>query len=217
MKADRRLILATAALSCALLSEVRAHPHVFVEANIDLVRDADGNFTELRQVWRFDELFSTVLVLDFDRDGDQKLNQAEMKEVTDTVIKSIADYDFYTALRVDGKPFEFYEPEKLEAYFEGDQLIMLLSVEPSEKYDFSNGPLRVSISDTSFYVAFEYEVGNVFIEGNSDGCNTSVVHPDFDTLYSDQSLSLTEAFFDDPSNLEDFGDEFYSWIVLDCE
>ena len=81
MKADRRLILATAALSCALLSEVRAHPHVFVEANIDIVRDADGNFTELRQVWRFDELFSTVLVLDFDRDGDQKLNQAEMKEV----------------------------------------------------------------------------------------------------------------------------------------
>ena len=199
------------------VTPVFAHPHVFVEANIDVVRDADGNFIELRQVWRFDELFSATITLDFDDDGDRKLNEAELKVITDTVKESIADYDFYTALRVQGKPLEFYEPEQLDAYFEGDQMIMLMAVQPAEKYDFSKGPLSISVSDTSFYVAFDYEVKNVVVEGGQQACGVEVNYPDYDSLYADNSLSLTEAFFDDPSNTEAFGDEFYSWAIIDCK
>ena len=43
-----------------------AHPHVFVEASLEIVLDKDGRFSKLRQVWRFDELFSATVVLDFD-------------------------------------------------------------------------------------------------------------------------------------------------------
>ena len=217
MRIDRRVILATVAASLAFASSAYAHPHVFVEANIDVVRDSYGNFTELRQVWRFDELFSATITLDFDDDGDGELSPAELKVVTDTVKQSIAEYDFYTAMRVDGKPLEFYEPDKIDAYYENDQLIMLMAVEPFKKYDFSKGPLSISVSDTSFYVAFDYEVKNVAIEGNSTDCSTSVNHPDYDTLYAENSLSLTEAFFNDPTNTEAFGDEFYSWAVIDCK
>lgn len=194
-----------------------AHPHVFVEANIDVVRDKDGRFTELRQVWRFDELFSATITIDFDEDGDGKLDKAEMKKITDTVKESIAEYDFYTALRVGGKPLEFYEPDEIIAYMEDGKMIMLLAVEPAKAYDFSDGPLSVSASDTSFYVAFDFDSTNIAVEGNSDGCKTDVVHPDFDKLYAENSLSLTEAFFNDPQNTASLGDEFYSWATIDCK
>ena len=208
--------LITTALFLGLGSVAFAHPHVFVEANIDVVRDDKGRFTELRQVWRFDELFSATITVDYDEDGDNKLNEKEITKVMDIVKESIAEYDFYTAMRVSGKPLEFFEPDEIKAYFEDGRMIMLLAVEPEKPYDFSRGPLQISASDTSFYVAFDYETANIKIEGNSSGCSTKVVHPDFDKLYADDSLSLTENFFDDPNNAKGLGDEFYSWATIDC-
>lgn len=209
--------LAVTALLPFTGSTVLAHPHVFVEANIDVVRDEQGRFTELRHVWRFDELFSATITIDFDEDGDGKLGTEELNKVTSIVKESIAEYDFYTALRVDGKPLEFYEPDEINAYFEDGKMIMLLAVQPSDPYDFADGPLSISTSDTSFYVAFDYDAPNIVIEGNSQGCEKKVVHPDFDSLYAEDSLSLTEAFFNDPQNTADLGDEFYSWAIIDCK
>ena len=194
-----------------------SHPHVFVEANVEVVRDKNGQFVELRHVWRFDELFSATTIIDFDEDGSGELGVKELKKLSSTVKESIADYDFFTAIRVGGKAIEFFEPDELKSYYEDDQLIMLMAIEPASPHDFADGPLKISVSDTSFYVAFDYDVKNIAIEGQSNGCEKSVVHPDFDKLYADNSLSLTEAFFDDPSNTDNLGDEFYSWATIDCK
>ena len=194
-----------------------AHPHVFVEANIEILRNDEGKFVELRQVWRFDELFSATITIDYDENGNGKVDPDELKKVTDIVKESIAEYDFYTAIRIDNKPVEFYEPDELKAYFENGQMIMLLAVEPSAPYDFSNGPMKVSASDTSYYVAFDFGDENITVAGNSSGCTSSVAHPDFDKLYAENSLSLTEAFFDNPDQPVTLGDEFYSWASIDCK
>jgi len=215
METLRKTLLAS---SFTALSPIAAyaHPHVFVDANIEIVRNDKGEFTELRHVWRFDELFSATIILDFDKNGDDKLNKVELKEVTDTIHKSISEFDFFTAIRIAGKPVDFYEPDELKAYFKDDQMIMLLEVEPSKPQDLTSEPVRISISDTSFYVAFDYTVESISVSGNDKGCTASVVHPNFDELYAEESQSLTEAFFDDPQNTKDLGDEFYSWATVDC-
>ena len=214
----KNLLLSTTVTLSYLFSAVvaSAHPHVFVEANIEIVRDDKGYFTELRQVWRFDELFSTTVTLDYDENVDGVLDEKELKKVMDTVKESIAEYDFYTAIRAGNKALEFYEPDEINAYFEDGKMIMFLAVEPSKPFDLSKAPLRVSASDTSYYVAFDFGKENVSISGNTKGCVTNVTHPDFDKLYADNSEFLTESFFNDPSN-SGFGDEFYSWAVITCQ
>ncbi|MEM9278115.1 MAG: DUF1007 family protein [Pseudomonadota bacterium] len=218
MKPSRSLLFAGVAAVASTFSVTNAayaHPHVFVEANIEVVRDKQGNFTELRQVWRFDELFSTTIVIDYDQNVNGELDPDELKEVTDIVKESIAEYDFYTAIRSGVKPLEFYEPDEIGAYFDDGKLIMFLSVEPVEPYDFAKAPLRISASDTSYYVAFDFGKENVSISGNQNGCKTDVVHPDFDKLYAENAETFTEAFFNDPTN-GGFGDEFYSWATITC-
>ena len=187
----------------------------FVEANIDVVRNDEGKFTELRHVWRFDELFSSTIIIDFDENTDGKLDETELGKVTSIVKESIAEYDYYTAMRAGTKPLEFYEPEEIGAYFEDGKLIMFLSLELEKPYDPSNSPLRISASDTSYYVAFEFDKQNITVSGNSSGCKTDVVHPDYDQLYADNAQTLTESFFNDPTNTG-FGDEFYSWATINC-
>ena len=49
-----------------------AHPHVFAEARLEVVIGDDG-VSELRHVWRFDQLFSATVLLEFDADADLKM------------------------------------------------------------------------------------------------------------------------------------------------
>jgi ABC-type uncharacterized transport system substrate-binding protein len=192
-----------------------AHPHVFVEANMELVINDKKQFTELRHVWRFDELFSASLIIDFDTNGDNKLDETEMAEITKTVHSSIGEYDFYTALRAGTKVINFYEPEKLSAYMKNGQMIMFFSVEPENPHDFSAAPLRISASDTSYYVAFEFTEKNVILKENAESCKTKVTVPNYDELYASNSDTLTEAYFSNPENPE-LGDEFFSWAEITC-
>ena len=204
------------ASTLALTSVAHAHPHVFVEANLEVVRNDNGEFTEIRHVWRFDELFSATISLDYDSNGNGSMEADELKEIGSVVKKSIAEYDFYTAARQDGKAISFYEPEEIKTYYEGTRLVMLLSLELEKPLDPSKKPMKLSASDSSYYVAFEFAKENVTVSGNTQGCNTDVEHPDFDELYAENAPSLTESFFSDPSQPVTMGDEFYSWATIQC-
>lgn len=193
-----------------------AHPHVFVEANIEVVRNDNGDFTEIRHVWRFDELFSATLTIDFDKNGDGELDQEEIKEITDTVKESIAEYDFYTAVRQEGAELSFYEPEAIKGYFENGQMVMFLALELEKPQSPEKGPIKVSASDTSFYVAFEFEKKNVSVVGNADACEVAVEVPDFDKIYSGDAPGLSESFFSEQQGPVTLGDEFYSWASIRC-
>ena len=192
-----------------------AHPHVFVNANMELVLDEQGKFSKLRHVWEFDEIFSTSILVDYDADLNNELDASELDEVTSTVKQSIAEYDFYTALRAGEKPLEFYAPEKINAYMKDGALVMFFEVEVAKPYAFDKGPLKVTTSDDSFYVAFEFDEKSVQIADNAKTCAMEITHPDFDTLYADNSQTLTEAYFNQPDNPK-LGDEYYSWVNINC-
>ena len=192
-----------------------AHPHVFVEAEMELVLDKQGKFSKLRHVWRFDEIFSTSILVDFDANLDNQLDETELNNVTTTVKESIAEYDFYTAIRVGEKPLEFYGPEKINAYLKDGALIMFFEMEMAKPYAFDGGPLKLSASDETFYVAFEFDENSVKIADNAATCVTEVVHPDFDNLFASNSQTFTEAYFNQPENPQ-LGDEFYSWATVSC-
>jgi ABC-type uncharacterized transport system substrate-binding protein len=155
------------------------------------------------------------LVFDYDANGNGKLDEDEINEITTTIQASIADYDFYTALRSGKDVINFYEPEKLSAYMENGEMIMFFTIEPENPHDFKTAPLRISASDTSYYVAFEFSEQSITLKQNAKGCKTNVIVPDYDALYADNSDTLTEAYFSNPENPE-LGDEFFPWAVIKC-
>ena len=61
------LVIAAASL---LGSTVPAsvHPHVFAEARLDVILSPDGKSVKsLRHLWRFDDLFSSTVLMEFDK------------------------------------------------------------------------------------------------------------------------------------------------------
>ncbi|MCB1419843.1 MAG: DUF1007 family protein, partial [Notoacmeibacter sp.] len=86
--------LALAAGLFATPPAVEAHPHIWAEARLELAI-TDGKLTGLRHVWRFDDIFSSTVLLEFDKNADNKLDEAELAEVGNTVRGSIAEYDYF--------------------------------------------------------------------------------------------------------------------------
>jgi ABC-type uncharacterized transport system substrate-binding protein len=91
-------ILPVATLMLLAPVAAMAHPHVFADARLEVVAGADGNIQELHNVWRFDEVFSSQVMLDFDKNTNLVLDQPELEEIGKTVRASLEEFSYYTTL-----------------------------------------------------------------------------------------------------------------------
>jgi ABC-type uncharacterized transport system substrate-binding protein len=76
-------LLARFAILTALLLSVAmpasAHPHVFVDARIEVIFDGQGRVSAVQNIWQFDAAFSVFATEGLDTDGDGKLSSAERR------------------------------------------------------------------------------------------------------------------------------------------
>ncbi|MBB3137612.1 ABC-type uncharacterized transport system substrate-binding protein [Rhizobium pisi] len=191
-------------LMAALLSLVPAaafaHPHIFVEARLEVVAGKDGSVEELRNVWRFDEVFSSSVVMDFDKNTDLKLEPNELAEVGKTVKQSLADYDYYMNLTINGKNITVQKPDIIHVDYKDGQLLMFFAVKPAEKMPLK-GRLTFGVYDPSLYTSIDFPTDNELsmVGDGFKACKHQVVRPDADQVISQNKQSLTDAFFNDPT------------------
>ncbi|MEP9399812.1 DUF1007 family protein [Mesorhizobium sp. KR2-14] len=213
----RAAILASAA-AVLLGSTVpaRVHPHVFAEARLDVMVAPDQRVKSLRHVWRFDELFSSTVLMEFDKNSDLKLDDEELKDVADTVFQSLAEYDYFQFVTADGKNMEMKAPAQLMAYFEQEQLIILFESEPKEPLQLS-GNINFGVYDPTFYTAIDFvEDENMAVENLPASCTRSVIRPDPDEALAQNQATLTEAFFNDPAGTN-LSKIFATRLELNCK
>ncbi|PZO81826.1 MAG: DUF1007 domain-containing protein [Mesorhizobium amorphae] len=192
-----------------------AHPHVFAEARLDVMVNPDQTVKSLRHVWRFDDIFSSTVIMEFDTDGDLKLNDAELAEVSKTIFESIGEYKYFQLVTENGKDVAMKPPAQLMAQYEGEQLIVLFESEPAQPLKLS-GKVDFGIYDPTFYTALEYvEDDQMAVNGLPASCSRTVVRPDPDQALADNQASLTEAFFNDPQGT-DLSKIFATKLELAC-
>lgn len=210
---------ATRALGLAVLLAwtlpASSHPHVFAEARLDVIVDPDGTVRSLRHLWRFDDLFSSTVLIEFDGNGDLKLDDAELKEVAQTVYDSLADFNYFQMVTLDGKDVAMKPPPQLMANYENDQLIIMFEAEPQEPLSLK-GRVDFGVYDPTFYTAIEYmDDDNMAVNGLPGGCAREVVRPDPDEAIAQNQAMLTEDFFNDPSG-NDLSKIFATRLELTC-
>ena len=198
MKKTTLLLAATLAL--APVAAV-AHPHIFVEARLEVVAGADGNVKELQNVWRFDEVFSSSVLLDFDKNADLKLDAEELKAVGATVRDSLVDYDYYVNMSLNGKVIKVNKPDVINVDYKDGQLLMFFKVSPAEPMPMKGNRLSFGIYDPTLYTSIDFPTdGDLATMGSGfKSCTMKVVRPDPDDVIAQNKTSLTDAFFHDPT------------------
>jgi ABC-type uncharacterized transport system substrate-binding protein len=213
MNLVRHLVLASALFVpvCAF-----AHPHVFAEARLEVIGGEDGNLQELRNVWRFDDVFSSSVLMDFDANTDLELDDSELVEIARTIHESLADYSYFTVITQDGNPVEIAKPEAFHADFQDNQLLVFFTVTTKEKLPLK-GKLGFGVYDPTLYTAIDFAKDeDMLTEGAGFAtCTHQVVRPDPDEVIAQNQENLTEAFFNDPAGT-DMGKLFATRLEVTC-
>lgn len=189
-----------AALMLVAPGAALAHPHIFAEARLEVVSDDKGFIEELRNVWRFDDVFSSSVVMDFDKNGNATLDPDELEEVGKTVRTSLGDYSYYTTLAGDGKPVKVKAPDVIHVDYQAGQLLMFFAVRPEAPMPLK-GKLTFGVYDPTLYTAIDFakDEDMATLGDGFKSCTRAVIRPDPDEVLKQNQASLTEAFFNDPA------------------
>ncbi|MBC8129980.1 MAG: DUF1007 family protein [Rhizobiaceae bacterium] len=175
----------------AASGEAEAHPHVFVEARMEIVGDAASKLVSVRNIWRMDELFSTSVVLDFDKNANSVLDDDELAAVGETVRTSIAEWDFYTFVRVGGQPVKMVAPDEIRTLYENGQLLLFFEMKAQTPIDMKIQTVSLSNFDETFFVAFTYEETDAFqLVDLPSTCTQGVTVPDEDEAAAQWMASI---------------------------
>ncbi|MEH7827599.1 DUF1007 family protein [Gemmobacter denitrificans] len=206
---------------CAALTaqSAQAHPHVWVDAGIEVIFDADGRASALRIRWTYDEFYSLVLVEERgqDADHDGTATAAENAALSGFDMNWHADFAGDTYLLAGGQPVALSRPESWTADYRDGRLTSTHVRRIDPPLDPLQG-LQVQVYDPGFYTAYTIAFAPVFTPALPKGCSAQVLEPDRSA--ADQQLLDALAEYGADENLEaDFpaiGASFSEEVKITC-
>ncbi len=213
MAALLRILLA--ALACVTLSlPARAHPHVWVTMQSELIYAPDGSITGIRHHWAFDDMFSAFAIQGIASKEKGKFTREELAPLAKTNIESLKEYKYFNYATADGQKALFSDPLP-DYWLDYKDSILILNFTLPFKTPVKAKYLRIEIYDPTIFVDFEFAKDTpVRTVGAPSGCKLDVVLPQDITVA--QSQKLGEAFFNSLSSAQNWGAQFANKILVNC-
>lgn len=198
-----------------------AHPHIFVDAGLRLVTDAQGRIVSVDVTWRYDELYSLILLQDYglDPDFDLVLDDAEVAAVLGFDLNWGGGFDGGLRVLQGGAELDLGAPEAVSfTLLESGQIetVHRRAVTGAAIAD-ADDPVTATVYDPEFYVAFEM-ILDTRVAARPE-CRTELVRADLDQAYD----RLAEALVDiggavaAEDNFPQIGAAFADRVVITCD
>jgi len=157
----------------------QAHPHVFIDAKIQVHFDKSG-LSGFNVSWTFDNMFSELMIDEFDTDFDDLLSKDEQKVIYQKAFVNLKKFGYFTEIRINGKAFDI----KYVANFSAKNNDGILSysffipchtpIQSSDKtievYTYDNSyymDVSLTNSSVSFTNSTPYQIGSEVVEDES--------------------------------------------------
>ena len=125
-----------------------AHPHTFIEVYPTIIIKND--ITEkINFKWKIDEMTSTMLIMEFDQNGDGKIDQNENKFIYENYFINLKDYNFYTDIKIKNKIQLFPKPKNFKTTIENNRVCYSFDID--KKYNTKD--IKFDFGDEDFFVA----------------------------------------------------------------
>jgi nickel/cobalt transporter (NicO) family protein len=165
-----------AVLLCLAPAEVRAHPHVWVDAAAEVLFDDKGRIAAIRHHWRFDEGFSAYALQGLDTDRDGKYSPQELEPLAQENVESLKDFDFFTFLSVGDYQAGFSAPKDYFVDLMDDRLVLHFTL-PLSTPLLTRAKTVLEVGDPEYYVAFSLPSIEAVRLDNAPAACRLVVHP----------------------------------------
>jgi len=169
------VLLAVSALLGLRTTSAQAHPHIWIDAFVTLHFE-NGSINRVSVHWAFDELYSGVVIQDYDENGNGKLDPNELAQITVESREALKEYNYFTYLTLDQEVLGLSDVEELRVTVDKGILIYDFSTPLPRPVDPHATEFSFSLYDETYYVELllDEEVP-VRVEGKLPGnCYASV-------------------------------------------
>ena len=216
----RRLptVLLAAAIVAGSALPALSHPHVFVDAKADVVFDAAGKVTAIRNVWRFDDAYSAFATQGLDTDGDGKFTVEELKPLADVNVESLKEFGYFTFLMAGDKDIDFGTPTEYWLQWDEGLLTLYFTLPTAEPVEIRSLPATLDVYDPTYYVSFAFvEDKPVSLENAPAGCGFEVIRPkELDPATAATLAEIPADQRDIPQDLQMITEDLTNGATLKC-
>jgi len=199
----------------ALGSQAEAHPHVWVSVETEVLYDAQKNITGFRHKWTFDEFYSSFAAQGLDKNNDGRFDRAELQELAEVNVSSLAEFGFFTFPQVSGQEVERQKPRDYWLEHKDGMLTLNFTlplkepVTPEKAKDFN-----FSVYDPTIYVSFAFAKEQpVRLSGAPAGCQPEIGRPEAQA----PAQGLSESLFSSMDRLTNFGSQYAQTVKVKCQ
>jgi ABC-type uncharacterized transport system substrate-binding protein len=211
-------LLCLVVYGCTALAprQAQAHPHVWVTMTTELIYDANGAVTGLRQAWSFDDMFSAFATTGIPAKTKGQFTKEELQPIADVNVTALKDFDYFTYATVDGKRDKdaFTDPVDYSASFDPNTTVLTLHFTLPFNKPIKAKVLGLEIYDPTFFIDFAFAAkDSVKLVGAPTGCTVAAEKPPDPNFMTSQQLN--KGFV--PSELYvGMGDSFANKIMVQC-
>jgi len=148
----------TIAVFCLSLcaAPVGAHPHIFINAGLVTVVDAQNRLTHVQVTWEYDELYSLLITedMEIDSDYDGVLTEQDMAKLTGFDMQWIEGFNGDLEGMLEGAQLVLSQPMQPTAAF-ADGKITTTHLRAIEGAPVLEGPLVWRPYDLTYYTAYD--------------------------------------------------------------
>ena len=137
---------------CGIPVIVLAHAHVWIHNALILHFDEKG-VAGIKIEWAFDEMFSNMIIHDFDKDRNGGFDPDEVEEVERGAFANLKNFDYFTHVKIDGKPFKVKFVKDFNVKIIKDRVVYHFFIPCHIKAGPSYKEIRIGIYDESFYTS----------------------------------------------------------------
>jgi ABC-type uncharacterized transport system substrate-binding protein len=188
-----------------------AHPHAWIDLRTRVIMN-EGRVAALELDWLFDDFYTAFVAEEFvkqDRPPSEFL-----PEVANTYLNNLAEYGYFTDVRLDGERLPLGEPTGAESGLRDKRLWLRFEVPLVEPVDPNSGRLTVAVYDPTYYIEIVYLEGEfvAFSGPGADACFGRVIPPN----PSFEAIALASALDRTQSGGDGLGELFAETVVVEC-
>lgn len=187
-----RLLATMTALVLAGAGPAFAHPHVFIDAGIEVILNDRNEATGIRIRWTYDDLSSLYVVGDMglDPDWDGQLTPEEVARLSGFDMNWDPGFHGDTHALLGEMPLELSRPQDWTASYAEGKITTTHLRTFAAPVPLAEAPLIVQAYDPGYYVAYSIPFDPVVTGG--EGCTARVFVPDLDAAQEALLAALSE-------------------------
>ncbi|MGJ8528035.1 DUF1007 family protein [Maritalea sp.] len=214
-----RAVLVIVLMAAAMTDRANAHPHIFIDAQVVVAFNDQGEVSGLRQAWTFDALYSAWAIQGLDQNEDGQVSSDELQELADDNMLGLKDFNYYSVVGLaGGADQEFKTGRDARMEYDGTNLKLAFVVDLVSPLAPS-GDIEIEVADPEYYSAFQFAEGDaVFFDNAPSTCVADVNGPkQIDPAIEEQLFALGTDVLELPGALAQAVKDLSNVIIVRCD